>query len=149
LRGREDPFVQGFAFLGRQLLRIVEAARHALRIEDHGGSDHRAGERPPPGLVAAGDGEQAARHRAALAREGRPFRRVPEWKTRRGVGERSGLANHAAILTRADRSGNCVFVGLCRAGMTCPGRRFTSPGGREPAPRTRSGVDRAEQSVGG
>ena len=62
--------------------RRAEPARHAARIEDHGGGHHRAGERPAAGLVAAGDRADAALERAALAREGRLLGRSLERQRR-------------------------------------------------------------------
>src|SRR5262249_54300194 len=48
-----------------------EPARHALGVENDGRGHHRAGERSPPGLVAARDRPDAALERGALAAEGR------------------------------------------------------------------------------
>ena len=55
LRAGADLLVELLALLGVELLGIVEPARDALGIENDGGGDHRAGERSPARLVAAGD----------------------------------------------------------------------------------------------
>src|SRR5262249_45504514 len=66
-----DSGVQLFARLGIQPFRVVEAARHALGVENDGGGHDRAGERAPARLVAAGDRPDTALQRRPLASEGR------------------------------------------------------------------------------
>ncbi len=66
-----DLCVELLALLAVELLGIVEPARNAVGIEDHGGGDHRTGQRPPARLVAARDRPDAALQRRALAAEGR------------------------------------------------------------------------------
>ena len=63
---------------GIELLGIVEAARDALGVENDRGRRHRAGERSPARLVAAGDREDALVERAALAPEARAQLRLVE-----------------------------------------------------------------------
>ncbi len=58
-----------FALLRRRALGIVDAARDAVGVEDHGRSHHRAGEWPAAGFVAAGDRPDAALDQRALAAE--------------------------------------------------------------------------------
>ena len=61
-----------------ELLGIVEPARDALGIEDDRRRHHRAGERPPARLVAAGDRKDALGERAPLAPEARAQDRLVE-----------------------------------------------------------------------
>jgi hypothetical protein len=53
-RALPDLAVEALALLGRQQLRVVEAADRPLLLEDHGGGDDRAGERAAADLVDAG-----------------------------------------------------------------------------------------------
>jgi hypothetical protein len=71
LGARADALVQHFAPLSRQLFGIVEPTRHVVRIEDDGGGNDRAGERPPARFVTAGNRPHAALERRALAAERR------------------------------------------------------------------------------
>jgi len=73
--------IQLLAGLGIELFGIIEAARHALGIENDRGRDDRPGERPPAGLVAARDRPDAALERGALAAEGRTDVLLAERKT--------------------------------------------------------------------
>ena len=52
-------FEQRAALLGGEPLGIVEAVRDALGIEDHGGGDHRSGERAAAGFVQPGHRPQS------------------------------------------------------------------------------------------
>ena len=90
-RGRADLLEQFLAALGGQPLGIVEALRNALGIEHHGGGHHRPGQRPAPGLVAAGDRPDAALHQRALAAKAR----------------------------RRDRDHALRQLGRCLAGLSC------------------------------
>ena len=69
LGGGANPPVELLALRRRQLLGIVEPARDALGVEHDGGGDHRAGQRPAPRLVAAGNRPQPAVERGAFAPE--------------------------------------------------------------------------------
>jgi hypothetical protein len=55
----EDSREQPLALPLGQLLRVGEAPRQPGRIEDHGGRDHRPGERPAADLVHPGDEVEA------------------------------------------------------------------------------------------
>ena len=91
LRRGADFLVQSFALRRAELLGIVEAARDVARIEDDRRRHHRAGERSPTRLVAAGDREDAFVERAPLA---------PESRAQHGLIERQalreGFAGHDA-----------------------------------------------------
>ena len=78
LRRGADFLVQLLARFRIELLGIVEAARDALGVENDRRRRHRAGERSPARLVAAGDREDALVERAALAPEARAQLRLVE-----------------------------------------------------------------------
>ena len=95
LRGGADFLVQFLALRRAELLGVVQAARDALGIEDDRRRHHRAGERPPARLVAAGDREDAFVERAPLAPEARAKHGLVERQTLR-----EGLAGHDAQTMR-------------------------------------------------
>src|SRR5262249_60799307 len=78
--------------------RVVEPARHIVRVEDDRCSNARPGERPTARLVAAGDRPNAALERRTLAAEGRP----KNFLLQRQAGGLCG-ATHAAMLTTTRR----------------------------------------------
>ncbi len=67
-----------------ELLGIVEAARHAVGIEDDGGGDHGTGRADPARLVAA-------RHRPDIGFQKRPLAAEGRRRTGRGAGFRFGF----------------------------------------------------------
>src|SRR6185436_4109211 len=83
-----------------ELLGIIEAARHTLRVEDDGGSHDRARERSTSGLVATRDRPEAAIERRALATKCRPGLLLRE---RQANGTCDVVATHAAMVRSARR----------------------------------------------
>src|SRR5262245_75016 len=102
-----DLNVEFLARFAIKLLGIVEAARHALRVENDGSGDDRPRQRPATGLVAACDRPDAALERRALAAEGRPGLLLPE---RQAGWAYTAVATHAAMVRSARRKSMLVMV---------------------------------------
>src|SRR5262249_40523375 len=102
LRARADLEVQLLARFRIELLGVIEPARNALGIENHGRSNYRPGERPAPCFIAPGDRPHATFERGALAPERRPNLLLCERQARRGATRgcfASGCcATHAAMV---------------------------------------------------
>ena len=106
-----DLGVELLALFAVELLGIVEPARHALGIEDDGGGDHRAGERPPPASSQPATGQTP---RFIAARSRRKVGRMSSSPSGRRAMANCGGATHAAMVRGDGAQVNARTI--CRCG---------------------------------